>query len=143
VDPHEAGARLFLHYLGNLEAQRDWGYAPEYVEAMWHMLQQEAPDHYVIGTGMAHTVQEFVERAFAYVGLEWQKYYVEIDPRYFRPTEVHHLRADPSRASARLGWESKVSFAELIAIMVDADMEAFGLHPVGHGEHILTEKFSR
>jgi GDPmannose 4,6-dehydratase len=129
-------------YLGNLEAQRDWGYAPEYVEAMWQMLQQEGPGDYVLGTGVAHTVQEFVECAFAYVGLDWRKY-VEIDARYLRPTEVHHLRADASRARATLGWESKVSFADLIAIMVDADLEAFGLPPVGAGQHVLAAKFSQ
>ena len=88
-------------YLGNLEAKRDWGYAPEYVEAMWLMLQQDEPDDYVIGTGETHSVREFVEAAFAYAGLDWQAY-VEIDPRYFRPTEVDFLRADASKA--RRSW---------------------------------------
>ncbi|RMF90006.1 MAG: GDP-mannose 4,6-dehydratase, partial [Nitrospinota bacterium] len=115
-------------YLGNLEARRDWGYAPEYVEAIWAMLQQDTPEDYVIGTGEAHSVREFVEAAFAYVGLDWQEY-VEIDPRYLRPTEVDSLRADASKARAGLGWEPKISFQELVAIMVDADMEALGLVP--------------
>jgi GDPmannose 4,6-dehydratase len=128
-------------YLGNLEAKRDWGYAPEYVQAMWLMLQQDRADDYVIGTGEAHAVKEFVEVAFAYVGLDWQDY-VEIDPRYFRPTEVDVLRANASKASGKLGWEPQVGFHELVAIMIDADMEAVGLQPVGQGQHILSEKFS-
>jgi GDPmannose 4,6-dehydratase len=128
-------------YLGNLEAERDWGYAPEYVEAMWLMLQQDRPDNYVIGTGEAHSVKEFVEAAFAYVGLDWRMY-VKVDPRYFRPTEVYHLRADASKAKAALGWEAKISFHELVQIMVDADMEAISLQPIGHGQRILAAKFS-
>jgi len=128
-------------YLGNLEAKRDWGYAPEYVEAMWHMLQQERPDDYVIGTGETHAVREFVEAAFAYVGLEWQKY-VAIDPRYFRPTEVDVLQADATKARLTLRWEPKVTFEELIAIMVDADLEALGLQPGGRGQRILAAKFA-
>jgi GDPmannose 4,6-dehydratase len=128
-------------YLGNLEAKRDWGYAPEYVEAMWLMLQQDEADDYVIGTGEAHSVREFVEAAFAYVGLDWQAH-VEVDPRYFRPTEVDFLRADASKARRKLGWEPKVSFQELVAIMVDADMEAIGLPAIGRGQHVLAAKFS-
>jgi GDPmannose 4,6-dehydratase len=128
-------------YLGNLETKRDWGYAPEYVEAMWLMLQQDEADDYVIGTGEAHSVKEFVEAAFAYAGLDWQAH-VEADPRYFRPTEVELLRADASKAKRKLGWESKVSFHELVAIMVDADMEAIGLQPIGHGQQTLAAKFS-
>jgi GDPmannose 4,6-dehydratase len=128
-------------YLGNLDAKRDWGYAPEYVEAMWLMLQQDEAADYVIGTGEAHSVRAFVEAAFAYAGLDWQDY-VEIDPRYFRPTEVAFLRADASKAKRQLNWESKVSFHELVAIMVDADMEAMGLTPIGQGQHILSTKFS-
>ena len=127
-------------YLGNLKAKRDWGYAPEYVEAMWLMLQQERPDDYVIGTGEAHSVQEFLEEAFAYVDLDWQEY-VEIDPRYFRPTEVELLLADSSKARKELGWEPKITFKELVRIMVDADMEAIGLTPPGEGKKILEEKF--
>jgi GDPmannose 4,6-dehydratase len=128
-------------YLGNLEAKRDWGYAPEYVEAMWLMLQHDEADDYVIGTGEAHSVKEFVEVAFAYVGLDWQAY-VEIDPRYFRPTEVDFLRANAAKAREKLGWEPQVGFHELVAIMVDADMEAIGLRPIGQGQHILSIKFS-
>ena len=127
-------------YLGNLKAKRDWGYAPEYVEAMWLMLQQDKPDDYVIGTGEAHSVQEFLEAAFAYVDLDWRQY-VEIDPRYFRPTEVEFLLADPSKARKELGWEPKVRFEELVKIMVDADVETVGLQPPGEGKRILKEKF--
>jgi len=128
-------------YLGNLEAKRDWGYAPEYVEAMLLMFQQDKPDDYVIGTGEAHSIKEFVEEAFAYVGLDWQEY-VEVDSRYFRPTEVHLLRADASKARERLGWEPRVNFKELVCIMVDADLQALGLNPIGQGQRILTTKFS-
>ncbi|RME56075.1 GDP-mannose 4,6-dehydratase [Candidatus Parcubacteria bacterium] len=110
-------------YLGNLKARRDWGYAPEYVEAMWLMLQQEQPDDYVVGTGESHTVEEFVERAFRHAGLgDWKKY-VEIDPRYYRPTEVEHLVADATKAKQQLGWQPKVRFEELVKIMVDADLK--------------------
>lgn len=108
-------------YLGNLDARRDWGYAPDYVEAMWLMLQQDNPDDYVIGTGQAYSVREFVEASFARVDLDW-KDYVEIDPRYFRPAEVDFLLADPSKARRALGWEPKVTFQELVRIMVDADL---------------------
>ena len=128
-------------YLGNLDALRDWGYAPEYVEAMWLILQHDKPDDYVIGTGEAHSVKEFVEAAFAYAGLDWQDY-VEIDPKYLRPTEVRNLRADASKARERLGWDPRISFRELIAIMVDADMETVGLDPVGKGRQMLAAKFS-
>jgi len=110
-------------YLGNLSAKRDWGYAPEYVEAMWLILQQDHPDDYVIGTGEAHSVEEFVQEAFSYANLDWQEY-VEIDPRYFRPTEVESLLADAAKAREKLGWEPKIGFKELVRIMVDADMEA-------------------
>ena len=123
-------------YLGNLEAKRDWGYAPEYVEAMWLLLQQESPEDYVIGTGENHSVREFVDEVFGYVGLEWRDY-VEIDPRYFRPTEVECLLADASKSRKKLGWEPKVRFKELVKIMVDRDMELLGLEPPGEGEKIL------
>jgi len=126
-------------YLGNLEAKRDWGYAPEYVDAMWLMLQQDAPDDYVIGTGETHSVKEFGEEAFNYVRLDWNEY-VKIDPRYYRPTEVELLVADTSKAKEKLGWEPKVTFQELVRIMVDADMEAVGLKPLGEGKAIL-EKY--
>jgi GDPmannose 4,6-dehydratase len=128
-------------YLGNLEAQRDWGYAPEYTEAMWLVLQQEQPDDYVIGTGEPHSVREFVEAAFGYAGLDWKKH-VAIDPRYFRPTDVDCLRADTTKAKAKLRWQPKVNFKELIAIMVDADLEAIGLEPRGQGKRILEDKFT-
>jgi GDPmannose 4,6-dehydratase len=111
-------------YLGNLEARRDWGYAPDYVRAMWLMLQQETPGDYVIGTGEAHTVREFCELAFAAAGMDWQEY-VEVDPRYFRPAEVDFLLADPTLAKRTLGWEPAVSFAELVRIMVEADLSDF------------------
>ncbi len=109
-------------FLGNLEAKRDWGYAPEYVEAMWHILQQDSGDDFVIATGEAHTVREFAEAAFAHVDLDWKKY-VKHDPRYERPAEVDILIGDSSKAKKNLGWEPKVRFYELVKIMVDADME--------------------
>ncbi len=111
-------------YLGNLEAKRDWGYAPEYCEAMWLMLQAEKPDDYVIGTGESHSVQEFVEAAFRAAGIEDWKSYVEFDARYLRPTEVDNLIADPRKAKQKLGWEAKIKFAELVKIMVEADVKA-------------------
>ena len=125
-------------YLGNLEAKRDWGYAPEYVEAMWLMLQQDTPDDFVIGTGECHSVREFVEEVFSYVGLNWEEY-VKIDPRYFRPTEAELLLADPVKARERLGWSPKVSFKELVRIMVDADMAAVELKSPGEGKTILAK----
>lgn len=127
-------------YLGNLEARRDWGYAPEFIEAMWLMLQQDEPDDYVIGTGESHSVKEFLEEAFSYAGLDWREH-VEIDPRYFRPTEVEFLLADASKAREKLGWSPKVTFKELVRIMADADIEAAGLKPPGEGKRILQEKF--
>jgi GDPmannose 4,6-dehydratase len=109
-------------FLGNLDAKRDWGYAPEYVEAMWLMLQHEEPLDLVIATGEARTVSEFAERAFAHVGLDWERY-VEIDPRYYRPAEVDFLLGDASKAKRLLGWEPRVRFDELVRIMVDADVQ--------------------
>ena len=162
-------------YLGNLNAKRDWGFAPEYVEMMWLMLQQKEPDDFAIGTGESHSVREFVEKAFKYAGIEikWKgrgvkekgivesvstkqytvsskkekslvhsPYYVvpkvgdtliEIDPRYFRPTEVDFLRADISKAKKKLGWKPRTTFNELIKIMVDYDMKLVGLEPIGEG----------
>jgi GDPmannose 4,6-dehydratase len=108
--------------LGNLDAQRDWGFAKDYVEAMWLMLQQEKPDDYVIATGETHSVREFLEEAFAYAGLDW-KDFVKVDPKYFRPAEVDLLLGDPSKAKRILGWEPKVTFKALVRLMVDADME--------------------
>ena len=115
-------------YLGNLDARRDWGYAPEYVEAMWLMLQQDAPDDYVIATGETHSVREFLEEAFAYAGLDWQRH-VEINPRYFRPTEVDLLIGDPSKARAKLGWKPTTGFRDLVRLMVDADVAALAQSP--------------
>jgi len=126
-------------YLGNLEARRDWGYAPEYVEAIWRMLQLDHADDFVIGTGKAYSVREFVQEAFSYGGLDWQKY-VKASERYFRPLEVDTLLADPTKARSVLGWEPRVDFKELVAIMVDADMEAAGLKPHGKGKQILEQK---
>jgi GDPmannose 4,6-dehydratase len=108
-------------YLGNLDAKRDWGYAPEYVEAMWLMLQQEIPNDFVIATGESHSVKEFLGEVFEYLNLDWQDY-VEIDPRYFRPTEVECLLGNASKARNRLGWQAKVTFRELARLMVDADL---------------------
>jgi len=109
-------------FLGNLEAKRDWGYAPEYVEAMWLILQQDEGNDFVIATGETHTVREFAEAAFARVGLDWKKY-VKHDPRYVRPAEVDLLVGDSAKAKKIFGWEPKVRFQELVRIMVDADME--------------------
>jgi len=114
-------------YLGNLDAQRDWGYAKDYVEAMWLMLQQDSPDDYVIATGEMHSVREFLEEAFSHLDLDWQKY-VRVDPRYFRPAEVDELRGDSSKACQKLGWKPRVSFRELVHMMVDADLRAL-THP--------------
>jgi GDPmannose 4,6-dehydratase len=108
--------------LGNLDAERDWGYAKDYVEAMWLMLQEDAPDDYVIATGETHSVRELVEVAFAHAGLELDDH-VEIDPKYFRPAEVEHLIGDASKAKEKLGWEPRTSFQELVELMVDADLE--------------------
>jgi GDPmannose 4,6-dehydratase len=169
--------RLFL---GNLDAKRDWGFAPEYVECQWLMLQQDQAEEFVIGTGESHTVREFVELAFGYAGveIEWKgkgteekgivksvnsKQYelsskdslqptaacvlpkpgsvlIEIDPRYFRPTEVDFLLADASKAKKKLGWEPKITFKELVKIMVDADMEMVHLKSPGDGQKILKDK---
>jgi GDPmannose 4,6-dehydratase len=109
-------------YLGNLEARRDWGYAPEYVEAMWLMLQHERPDDYVIATGESHSVKEFVEEAFGFLGIDWEKH-IEIDPRYFRPSEVDLLQGDFSKAKKELGWTPKHEFKDLVRIMIEADLE--------------------
>ncbi|RJO61240.1 GDP-mannose 4,6-dehydratase [candidate division WS5 bacterium] len=151
-------------YLGNLEAKRDWGFAPEYVECQWLMLQQDKPDDYVIGTGESHSVREFVELAFKYAGieLEWKgnglhekgivrslsssssikpgDVVLEIDPQYFRPAEVDYLLADASKAREKLQWEPRVTFEELVKIMVDADIELLGIAPPGEGEKILSLK---
>jgi len=149
-------------YLGNLYTKRDWGYAPEYVEMMWLMLQQDKPDDYVVGTGESHTIKEFLVKAFEYAGIElefkgqgveekgivkstdnrWTSVLkpgdvvVEIDPKYFRPTEVEHLQADITKARQKLGWEPRTTFDELVKIMVDYDMKLAGLEPIGEGIRI-------
>jgi GDPmannose 4,6-dehydratase len=111
--------------LGNLDARRDWGFAGDYVEAMWLMLQQDKPDDYVVATGDTHSVREFLEEAFSYAGLSW-KDHVVIDPKYFRPAEVDILQGDPDKAQRALGWKPKVDFKQLVKLMVDADMERDG-----------------
>lgn len=128
-------------YLGNLDARRDWGYAPEYVEAMWLMLQQDQPADFVIGTGEAHSVRDFLDEAFSYVDLDWHRY-VHIDPAYLRPTEVDYLLADGRCAHDLLGWQPRVRFPELVRIMVDADLELAGMSSPGAGRRVLAERFS-
>lgn len=153
-------------YLGNIEAKRDWGFAPEYVEMMWLMLQADTPEDYVIGTGKSHSVKEFIEKAFSYAGIEieWRgtgidrkgfiksltsdltstlkagEPLIEIDPKYFRPTEVDFLQADITKARQKLGWEPRTAFDELVKIMVDYDMKLIGLKPVGEGIKISKAK---
>ncbi|MBI4994125.1 GDP-mannose 4,6-dehydratase [Candidatus Peregrinibacteria bacterium] len=130
-------------YLGNLDAKRDWGYACEYIEAMFLMLQQEQPDDYVIATGETHSVREFLEEAFGLVGLDWQKY-VEQDKRYLRPSEVENLCGDASKAKKVLGWEPKVKFKDLVKIMLTEDLKKEGIDPAKYGlpaRHPLTAQF--
>ena len=122
-----AGTQEHL-FLGNLDAQRDWGYAPEYVEAMWRMLQQPEPDDYVIATGEMHSVRELCEVAFRLVGLDWEQY-VRVDPAYFRPTEVEELCGDASKAKRVLGWQAQVHFAELVGIMLEHDLREARIDP--------------
>jgi GDPmannose 4,6-dehydratase len=119
-------------YLGNLDARRDWGYAPEYVEAMWRMAQEPEPGDYVLSTGEAHTVRELCEIAFGLVGLDWRDY-VDLDPRYLRPNEVSSLCGDPSHAKTRLGWEAQLRFPQLVQVMLEADLASEGLVA---GEHL-------
>lgn len=124
-----AAGKQDLLYLGNLSAKRDWGYAPDYVEAMWLMLQQDEPDDYVIATGEMHSVEEFAAIAFDIVGLDWRDY-VRIDPRYYRPNEVNELCGDASKARDKLGWTPRVSFRELVRIMLEDDLAAVNEAPV-------------
>lgn len=156
-------------FLGNLEAKRDWGFAPEYVMCQWLMLQQDRPEDYIIGTGESHTVREFLELAFNYVGIEieWKgkgihqkgiiksldcrhqyptfdkkegEVLIEVDPKYFRPTEVDFLLADARKARVKLGWKPKIVFKELVKIMIDSDTELIGLKPKGEGKSIIRKK---
>jgi GDPmannose 4,6-dehydratase len=127
-------------FLGNLEPKRDWGFAPEYIELMWKILQRNEPADFVVGTGQQHSVKEFAQRAFEYAGLNWQDY-VKIDQRYFRPTETNNLAADFKKINQVLGWEPKVRFDDLVKIMVDADMRRVGLEPIGEGDRILKKHF--
>ncbi len=123
-------------YLGNLKAKRDWGFAPEYVECQWRILQEDKPGDFVVGTGESHTVEEFLEVAFGYVNLDWHDY-IEIDPRYFRPIDVDWLQADISKVKKTLDWSPRVSFHELIKIMVDADLRRVNLAAPGLGDRVL------
>jgi GDPmannose 4,6-dehydratase len=126
-------------YMGNLEAKRDWGYAKDYVKAMWLMLQQDQPDDYVIATGETHSVREFLDLAFGYVNLKWQDY-VEFDERYLRPAEVELLLGDSTKAKQKLGWAPTVTFAELVALMVEADLRALGqTSPNGNGLQVIQD----
>ena len=126
-------------YMGNLDAKRDWGYAKDYVKAMWLMLQQEQPDDYVISTGETHSVKEFLNLAFGYVNLDWQDY-VEFDDRYLRPAEVELLIGDSTKAQQKLGWKPSVTFEELVGLMVEADLKALGqTSPNGNGVHANDE----
>jgi GDPmannose 4,6-dehydratase len=127
-------------YLGNLAAKRDWGFAPEYVMLMWKRLQKDRPDDYVVGVGETHSVQEFLDAAFEYAGLDVDEH-VEIDKRYFRPNEVEKLIADPSKAREHLGWDPKIGFDELVKIMVDADLKKVGMDPIGEGDKLLDKHF--
>ena len=130
-----AGRQEYL-YLGNLDAKRDWGYAPEYVAFMWRTLQADAADDYVFGSGESHTVREFLEAAFDYAGLDWRSR-VKYDERYARRLEVEELAADSAKARERLGWNPKIGFDALVKIMVDADLEGAGLEPPGEGAAAL------
>lgn len=127
-------------YLGNLEARRDWGYAPDYVEGMWRVMQNGRPADYVLATGEAHTVGEFLDEAFEYVGLDWREF-VRLDRRYLRPAEVDHLLGNAAAARRDLDWEPRIRFKELVRIMVDADLEAVGQPSVGEGKRILAQKY--
>lgn len=127
-------------YLGNLDAGRDWGYAPEYVEGMWKMLQHSSPEDFALGTGSSSSVRDFVERVFSYASLDWNKY-VRFDKRYVRPLEVDKLLADPSKAKKALDWKPSVKMEELAKIMLDSDMRRAGLAPIGEGDKIVAKRF--
>jgi GDPmannose 4,6-dehydratase len=136
------GGKQDILYLGNLDARRDWGFAPEYVEGMWRILQLDKADDFVIGTGESHTVRDFVKEAFSYAGLDWKKY-VRIDRQYFRPTEVDNIVADSSFAKRKINWKPRIRFRDLVRIMVDADMRKAGLASIGEGARILRDKFDK
>jgi GDPmannose 4,6-dehydratase len=125
-------------YLGNLDAQRDWGYAPEFTDAMWRIVQQDEPDDYVIATGETHSVREFLDEASQRLGMDW-KDVVEIDPKYYRPAEVDALCGDASKAREKLGWEPVVTFKELVRIMVESDVKALEDHLAGRGVRVGRE----
>lgn len=127
-------------YMGNLDAKRDWGYAKDYVRAMWLMLQQPEPDDYVIATGETHSVKEFLDISFGYLNLNWQDY-IEFDPRYLRPTEVDLLWGDPSKAKLKLGWQPSVSFEQLVKLMVEADLQALNL-PSPNGNSLKPSEYA-
>ena len=144
-----AVARIFAGkqdklYLGNIDSKRDWGYAKDYVQAMWLMLQQDQPDDYVVATGETHSVREFLELAFAHVNLNWEDY-VAFDPRYIRPAEVDLLLGDPTKAKQNLGWQPSVSFPDLVGLMVEADLAALGLssHNSVSSQEVQHQVFSR
>lgn len=134
----KAGTQKHL-FLGNLESKRDWGYAPDYVEAIWSILQQDEADDFVIGTGESHSIREFLSEAFGYLDMDWEEY-VRIDPRFYRPTEVDYLLADPGKARRVLGWQPQVCFRDLVRVMVDADLESAGLESPGLGRQILAAR---
>jgi GDPmannose 4,6-dehydratase len=127
-------------FLGNLEARRDWGFAPEYVETMWKILQQEKPNDFVLGTGKSHSVDEFLNAAFNYVGLNSENH-IRIDKKFFRPTEVENLISDSKKAKQLLHWKPRINISDLAKIMIDADMKANGLIPIGDGYDIIERKF--
>lgn len=126
--------------LGNLEARRDWGYAPEYVEVMWQLMNEAPTGDYVVGTGETHSIREFLEEAFSYAGMNWQEF-VKTDQRFFRPTEVNYLCADPSHVRQQLGWEPRIRFKELVRIMVDADLAKQSQPYPGEGRALLEKYF--
>ena len=128
-------------YLGNLDAKRDWGFGPEYIESMVKILQQPKPDDFVVATGETHSVKESLEEAFQYAGLGDWRPYVEIDPQYFRPAEVEVLVGDARKAKEKLGWEPKVKFDDLVKIMIDSDFRKLGIESPGEGDRIIKEKF--
>jgi GDPmannose 4,6-dehydratase len=128
-------------YLGNLDAERDWGFAPEYVEAMWKILQLNRAEDFVVGTGVSHSVEDFLESAFTYVDLDPEKY-VKIDKKYFRPTDVNRLFSDSNKARKFIGWDPKIKFEDLVKIMVDADVRKVGLIPPGEGDKMVSKLFT-